>query len=248
MHHDDALLALRAGKHVLVEKPFTMNAAEAEELVAEARAARALPDGGDVGALPAAHARDPAAARRRRARRARHRPSPTTASGSRRTRSTGCSRRSSAAARCSTSASTRSRSRRWCWARRTACARSPTRRSPASTPRPRSCSATRAAPTRVLNCTLRAVGSTRAAIVGTDARIEIDGAFYQPVSFTLIPRERRAAALLRPARRGRPAPRGGRGRALHRGRRAREPGDAARRDRRDHADDGRRDGGYGLTT
>jgi predicted dehydrogenase len=37
MHHEDALLALRAGKHVLVEKPFTMNAAEAEELVAEAR-------------------------------------------------------------------------------------------------------------------------------------------------------------------------------------------------------------------
>jgi predicted dehydrogenase len=38
MHHEDALLALRAGKHVLVEKPFTMNAAEADELVAEARA------------------------------------------------------------------------------------------------------------------------------------------------------------------------------------------------------------------
>ncbi|HYH91413.1 MAG TPA: Gfo/Idh/MocA family oxidoreductase [Solirubrobacteraceae bacterium] len=37
MHHEDALLALRAGKHVLVEKPFTMNAAEAEELVATAR-------------------------------------------------------------------------------------------------------------------------------------------------------------------------------------------------------------------
>jgi predicted dehydrogenase len=41
----------------------------------------------------------------------------------------------------------------------------------------------------LLNCTLRAVGSTRASIVGTDARIEIDGAFYQPTSFTLIPRE-----------------------------------------------------------
>jgi predicted dehydrogenase len=37
MHHDDALLALRAGKPVLVEKPFTMNAAEAREIVAEAR-------------------------------------------------------------------------------------------------------------------------------------------------------------------------------------------------------------------
>ena len=39
MHHPNALLALRAGKPVLVEKPFTMNAAEAEELVAAARAA-----------------------------------------------------------------------------------------------------------------------------------------------------------------------------------------------------------------
>jgi hypothetical protein len=41
----------------------------------------------------------------------------------------------------------------------------------------------------LLNCTLRAVGSTRASIVGTEARIEIDGPFYQPTSFTLIPRE-----------------------------------------------------------
>jgi predicted dehydrogenase len=39
MHHGNALLALHAGKPVLVEKPFTMNAAEAEELVATARSA-----------------------------------------------------------------------------------------------------------------------------------------------------------------------------------------------------------------
>jgi predicted dehydrogenase len=38
MHHPDTLLALRAGKPVLVEKSFTMNAAEARELVAVARA------------------------------------------------------------------------------------------------------------------------------------------------------------------------------------------------------------------
>ena len=38
MHHPNTLLALRAGKPVLVEKPFTMNAAEARELVAVARA------------------------------------------------------------------------------------------------------------------------------------------------------------------------------------------------------------------
>jgi predicted dehydrogenase len=37
MHRDHAILALRAGKHVLVEKPFTMNAAEAREVAAVAR-------------------------------------------------------------------------------------------------------------------------------------------------------------------------------------------------------------------
>ena len=37
MHHDDAILALRASKHVLVEKPFTMNAVEAREIVQVAR-------------------------------------------------------------------------------------------------------------------------------------------------------------------------------------------------------------------
>src|SRR3984885_5036842 len=37
MHRDNAILALRAGKHVLVEKPFTMNAAEAREVVQVAR-------------------------------------------------------------------------------------------------------------------------------------------------------------------------------------------------------------------
>ncbi len=37
-HHENTLLALGAGKHVLVEKAFTMNAAQALELVAAARA------------------------------------------------------------------------------------------------------------------------------------------------------------------------------------------------------------------
>jgi predicted dehydrogenase len=41
----------------------------------------------------------------------------------------------------------------------------------------------------LLTCTLSAKSPTRAAIVGTDARIEIDGDFYTPTSFTLIPRE-----------------------------------------------------------
>jgi predicted dehydrogenase len=40
----------------------------------------------------------------------------------------------------------------------------------------------------LLTCTLRAKSPTRAAIVGTDARIEIDGNFYAPVAVTLIPR------------------------------------------------------------
>ena len=38
-HHAHALLAIRAGKHVLVEKAFTRNAAEAREVVEAARAA-----------------------------------------------------------------------------------------------------------------------------------------------------------------------------------------------------------------
>ncbi len=38
-HHAHALLAIQAGKHVLVEKAFTRNAAEAREVVAAARAA-----------------------------------------------------------------------------------------------------------------------------------------------------------------------------------------------------------------
>src|SRR6202011_2472536 len=41
----------------------------------------------------------------------------------------------------------------------------------------------------VLTCTLRAKSPTRAAIVGTDARIEIDGDFYAPTAISLIPRD-----------------------------------------------------------
>jgi predicted dehydrogenase len=40
----------------------------------------------------------------------------------------------------------------------------------------------------ILTCTLLAKSPTRGAIVGTDARIEIDGDFYAPTSFDLIPR------------------------------------------------------------
>jgi predicted dehydrogenase len=40
----------------------------------------------------------------------------------------------------------------------------------------------------VLTCTLRAKSPTTASIVGTDARIELDGDFYAPTSVRLIPR------------------------------------------------------------
>jgi predicted dehydrogenase len=39
-HHEQARLAISAGKHVLIEKAFTRNAAEAREVVAAARAAK----------------------------------------------------------------------------------------------------------------------------------------------------------------------------------------------------------------
>jgi predicted dehydrogenase len=41
----------------------------------------------------------------------------------------------------------------------------------------------------LLTCTLRAKSPTRASIVGTDAMIEIDGDFYAPTAVTLVPRQ-----------------------------------------------------------
>ena len=41
----------------------------------------------------------------------------------------------------------------------------------------------------VLTTSLEALGPNRAAIIGTDARIEIDSVFYAPSSFTLTPRD-----------------------------------------------------------
>ena len=40
----------------------------------------------------------------------------------------------------------------------------------------------------VLTCTSRAVTGTRASVIGTDGRIEVDGDFYAPTSFTVVPR------------------------------------------------------------
>jgi hypothetical protein len=43
----------------------------------------------------------------------------------------------------------------------------------------------------VLTTTLWAAGPTRAAIVGSDARIEIDGRWYAPTTFTVLDRDDR---------------------------------------------------------
>jgi predicted dehydrogenase len=188
MHHEDALLALRAGKHVLCEKPFTMTAAEAVELVAEARQrerflmeamwARFLPhmleirrllaDGvlGDIVHVIADHSQwfEEDASHRLFA--------PELGGGalldlgiypvSFASMVLGVPNRVEAIA------------------------------DPAFTGVDAQTSILlgyESGAHALLNCTLRAVGSTRASIVGTDARIEIDGAFSPPTPFTLIPRE-----------------------------------------------------------
>ena len=48
----------------------------------------------------------------------------------------------------------------------------------------------------LLTCTLRAKSPTWASIVGTEARIEIDGDFYAPSSVTLIPRQGEPARVI----------------------------------------------------
>ena len=67
-------------------------------------------------------------------------------------------------------------------------ARSATPPSPASTPRRRWSSATKAARRRYSPAPFAPSSPTRASIVGTDARIEIEGDFYAPAAVTLIPR------------------------------------------------------------
>jgi predicted dehydrogenase len=52
----------------------------------------------------------------------------------------------------------------------------------------------------ILTCTSAARSPTRAAIVGTDARIEVDGDFYAPSSFTLIPRNGETSRFDQPHR------------------------------------------------
>jgi len=187
MHHRDALSALRAGKHVLVEKPFTMNAAEAEEIVAEAREralfameamwARFLPhireirrllaEGvlGDVVTVHADHAQWFEEDREFRLF------APELGGGA---------QLDLGIYPVSFASMVLGR---------------PNRVLVISDPAFTGVDAQtsillgyESGAHAVLNSTLRAVGTTRAAIVGTEGRIEIDGAFYQPTSFTLIPR------------------------------------------------------------
>ena len=201
MHHEDTLLALRAGKPALVEKPFTMDAGEAEELVAEARErglflmeamwARFLPhirelrrllaEGvvGEVVTVHADHAQwfaeDPA-----------HRLfAPELGGGalldlgiypvSFASMVLGPPSRVLALA------------------------------DPAFTGVDAQTSILlgyESGAHAVLNCTLRAKGTTRAAIVGTEGRIELEQSFYQPTSFTLIPREGEPQRLFDPVAEG----------------------------------------------
>ena len=77
MHAADASLALEAGKHVLVEKPFTVNAGEARHRRPR-RGAGPARARGDVDPVSAAHGPHPRDHRRRHARRRAHAHRPTT--------------------------------------------------------------------------------------------------------------------------------------------------------------------------
>ena len=91
-------------------------------------------------------------------------------------------------------------------------------------------------PLATLSTTLWSRTPTTASISGTAGRIEVEGAFYAPTSFTRDPPRRRHVALRGLPRRGQAVP-GGRGRALHRERADREPThDVAGHPRRDAHD------------
>jgi predicted dehydrogenase len=186
MHHANARLALEAGKPVLVEKPFTMNAGEARDLVELARdkdlflmeamwtrflphvrhVRELLPSLGDVVTVTADHgqwfAEDPAFRLF----------APELGGGAR--LDLGIYPVSFASMVLG----------------------APDRVAAMATPAFTGVDAQmsmlfgyRSGAQAVLSCTLSAVSPTTASIVGTDARIEIDGPFYAPASFTLIPRE-----------------------------------------------------------
>jgi predicted dehydrogenase len=187
MHHGNAILALRAGKHVVVEKPFTMNAAEAREIVRVARECglfameamwtRFLPHVavirdwlaqgvlGDIVTVIADHgqwfAEDPASRLF----------APELGGGA--LLDLGVYPVSFASMVLGTPSRIVSMS------------------DPAFTGVDAQTSMVfgyDSGAQSVLTCTLRAKSPARAAIVGTDARIEIEGSFYAPAAVTLIPR------------------------------------------------------------
>jgi predicted dehydrogenase len=188
MHHDNAVLALRAGKHVLVEKPFTMTAAEARGIAGEARRhglfameamwTRFLPDMaivrdwvgrgvlGDIVTVTADHgqwfAEDPGFRLF----------APELGGGA--LLDLGVYPVSFASMILG----------------------APSRIVSMSDPAFTGVDAQTSmllgydnGAQAVLTCTLRAKSPTRAAIVGTDARVEVEGDFYAPAAVTLIPRK-----------------------------------------------------------
>ena len=181
-HADQALLAIEAGKHVLVEKAFARNAKEARRVVVAARRrqvavmeamwTRFLPRTDIVRQLLA----DGTPGRSRPSR-------PTTASGSPSTRGRWLETRSSPAAPCSTSASTRSPSRRSCSAFPGAVVATG-ELTPTGVDRQVAALLTRFAnhphAQALVSCTLAAKTPTTATITGSLARVELDAEFYAP--------------------------------------------------------------------
>ena len=110
-HLEHARLALGAGKHVLCEKPLTLNAAEAEAMIAAAaEAGRFLMEAMWMACNPVIRALRSGLEEGRFG--APRQCTPTSGSSSTSRPPAGCSTPTSAAGRCSTWASIRSRSRR----------------------------------------------------------------------------------------------------------------------------------------